>query len=58
VGGFSNEIRYGLTTPYYDPYHELKPCSCFKGIGEYYPESMTFSHILKEIQSRFEERKI
>lgn len=58
VGGFSNTISYGVITPYYDPYTELKPCSCFKGMGENYPESITISQILKDIQSRFDERKI
>jgi hypothetical protein len=57
MGGLSNTISDSLA-PDYDPYEELEPCSCFTGIaGENYPESITFSQILKDIQSKFDERK-
>ena len=59
VGGYSDTIRYGLVTPHYDPYKELKPCDCFKGMtGESYPEKITFSEILKDVQSRLDVRLV
>ena len=59
VGGYSATIRYGLVTPHYDPYKELKPCDCFKGMaGESYPEKITFSEILKDVQSRLDVRLV
>ncbi|MGA9099043.1 MAG: hypothetical protein WB392_08950 [Methanotrichaceae archaeon] len=53
VGGYTDKIRL---SPYedYDPYTELKPCSCFKDMPDYSYNRKTIDRLVMEVKGRLD----